>query len=191
MRSSVHCLALLAVAVMSATGMALDLGCGSSAPPATTCNDDPFQCGKGQTCWPQQCTCPPGTSCDPTDCTPQFQCLAGADKQAGDPCQLTIGQVTCGELQTCVELRDSGGGGTCRDYCDPGDPRRGCVSGFQCVALGVGGSASVESVCVPAPADEDASLGIDVPSSDDAGYYDPDALPMQPDVLADTGQHTM
>ncbi|HEY8042002.1 MAG TPA: hypothetical protein VIF15_19500 [Polyangiaceae bacterium] len=185
---------LLAVAAASISGVAVGAGCGASATPAapaTPCNEDPFQCGAGKTCWPQQCTCPSGTGCSPTDCTPQFECAGSAGKQPGDACQLQIGQVTCGDLQTCVALAGSGAPGVCRVYCDPGDPRRGCASGFGCVQLGVGSSSAVENVCLPAPSAEDASLSVDAPSSDDAGAYDPDALPIQPDAMADSGQHTM
>jgi len=133
--------------------------------------------------------CPSGTSCDPTDCAPRFQCLPAADRGPGDPCELVIGQATCGDSQTCVAL--PGVAGVCRFYCDPDDSRRGCPGGFACAKLGVGSLPAAENVCVPTDPEEDASLAVDAPNGDDAGDDELDALPVQPDATPDSGQHTM
>jgi hypothetical protein len=184
--------ALLAIGATSALGVALGVGCRASSAAAAPCNEDPFQCGAGETCWPQECTCPSSAACDPTDCTPRFQCAASADRRPGDSCRLDIGSVGCGDLQTCVAIAGSGVGGVCRYYCDPTAADRGCATGFTCVRLGVGSSSTAtENVCLPTQSDADASLTVGAPGADDGGYYDPDALPIQPDATPDSGQHTM
>lgn len=191
MPTPVRSFVLLALAGGCSLAFALGVGCGSSSSQATPCNENPWECSSGQTCWPQQCTCPSGASCDPTTCTPQFQCVASAGKQAGESCQLQIGQPTCGDLQTCVELADAGPTGACRYYCDPTDPSRGCAPGFTCEQLSVGNSSATEHVCVPAPLEDDASLGVDAPGSDEGGTIYVDGSPLQPDAMADGAQHMM
>jgi len=191
MRPAVRSFLPLALAGACCLGLAVAIGCGASSSQPTPCNENPWQCGSGQTCWPQQCTCPSGASCDPTNCTPQFQCVPSAGKPAGEPCQLQIGQPTCGDLQTCVELADGGASGVCRYYCDPADPTRGCVSGFTCEELTVGTSSATEHVCVPSLAGEDASLNVDAPSGDDGGTVYVDGMLIQPDATPDSGVHTM
>jgi hypothetical protein len=189
MRGAASIAATLAVALV-----ALGVGCRASPAPAAPCNEEPFQCAAGQTCWPLQCTCPAGTPCGPDDCTPRFECVASAGAGPGDPCHLEIGRVTCGDLQTCVEIAGSGAGGACRSYCDPDVPDHGCASGFACVRLGVGGASSsaAEHVCVPATPEGDAGLTVQAPGGGgDAGTEDPDALPVQPDATPDSGQHVM
>jgi hypothetical protein len=190
MPTAVRCVLPTALAAACSFAFALGIGCGASSSQPAPCNENPWQCSSGQTCWPAQCTCPAGTSCDPTNCAPQFQCVRSAAKQAGESCQLQIGQATCGDMQTCVELADAGAAGVCRYYCDPSDPTRGCAAGFICEQLTVGNSEATEHVCVPTPSDEDASLGVDAPMSagDDGPAY-VDGLPLQPDVLADGGQY--
>jgi hypothetical protein len=163
-------------------------GCRGSEAAATPCNEDPFQCGAGETCWPQQCTCSSGQACDTTNCTPQFQCVGAADRRPGDSCKLQIGSPACGALQTCVAIAGSGVGGACRFYCSPGAPDPGCATGFTCVRLGVGNSSATEDVCLPAPSDSDAALPVGAP---DGGGYDPDGALAPPDAAADSGQRLM
>jgi hypothetical protein len=146
---------------LSGLGAALAIACGSSQSAAAPCNENPWQCAAGQTCWPQACTCPSGMACDTTSCTPQLGCIASVSgKRAGEDCTLQIGQSTCGDLQTCVAFED--GGGACRAFCDPSNPDRGCSADFVCATLTVGGASppKTESVCVPAPSSTDASLGV-------------------------------
>lgn len=180
---------LLALVLSAASVQALfAIGChGSSGDSGAPCNVDPWQCGSGQTCWPESCVCPSGQACDPTNCTPQFQCVASVAAQQGQSCSLTIGSATCGDQLTCFQLGTSAGSGVCRPFCDPSDPSHGCTSGFQCTTVLVGNSEAQESVCLPV-IDQDAAFGVEA-GGEDAGFYDPDALPDQPDVLADSGQH--
>src|SRR5258708_7125997 len=109
-------LLLVAGAAAGTVGVVV-VACGSSSPAATPCNENPWQCASGQTCWPQSCNCPGGW---------QFACLASVSgTPLGSNCTLEIGKVACGDTQTCVFLQDASDG-VCRAYCDPSNPSHGC-----------------------------------------------------------------
>jgi hypothetical protein len=103
---------------------------------------------------------------------------------------MQIGQPTCGDLQTSVSFADAGNG-SCRGYCDPNNVNRGCGPGQMCSRLTVGGSmpAQSESVCVPIPSDEDASLTVDA-GGGLGGYDDVIALPPSDDAHVADGPNT-
>lgn len=114
------------------------------------CNDNPWQCSSGQTCWPVQCTCSGSGSCDPTNCTPRFDCTASvAGRAAGQSCENKIGKATCGDDQACIGFAD-GGTPTCSAFCDSSHP---CPSDQACVPLTLGNSSLVENVCVTVGSD--------------------------------------
>jgi hypothetical protein len=169
-----------ALVLVAAAGALATSACSSSSPAAAACNENPWQCGTGQTCWPQGCNCPSGWS---------FACIASAaGVPLGESCSLEIGKATCGEMQTCVFLQGADHG-ACRAYCDPSNPDRGCGPGQECAQLVVGDAspARLENVCVPMPVDEDASLTIEAGtgSSSGGGAYG-DAI-VQPDAKAEAG----
>jgi hypothetical protein len=120
-------------------------GCSTaSSSSGTACNQDPSICGAGQTCWVERCSCPStpnqSTACKASACTQfDFECLPG--QPAGLPgqnCDNTIGKVTCGAGQACVQEMDAGGGfGVCAAYCDP-TAVGSCAPGYSCVEVGVG-----------------------------------------------------
>jgi hypothetical protein len=162
------------VAVAVAAVMA---ACNSSSPAATPCNENPWQCAAGQTCWPQPCNCAAGW---------QFACIASAQGiPLGESCMLQLGTATCGDMQTCVAFQDAGTG-TCRAYCDPANPARGCGPEQVCIVLAVGNAspARVENVCVPAPTYEDASFGVDGGGGSSSGGLS-DVFEQPADVFAD------
>lgn len=167
-------------ALLACIGVVGALACGSSSSGATPCNEAPWQCGSGQTCWPD-CVCSSQQNCTAQSCTPKFSCMASDNAvPEGQNCDLVIGKPQCGDNQTCVELQDAGSGqGVCRQYCDQNG---GCPSGESCTELSVGNmtsSSATERVCVPPSLDEDANLGIDTGSgsggSSSSGGYDTDA----------------
>jgi hypothetical protein len=167
-------------ALLACIGVLGAIACSSSSAGATPCNDAPWQCGTGQTCWPD-CVCSSQQNCTAQNCTPQFSCVASNNAvPEGQNCDLVIGKAQCGDNQTCVEMQDSGAGnGICRQYCDQ---HGGCPSPDSCVELTVGNntsSSATERVCVPPPLEGDANLGVDTgggsSGSSSGGVYDPDA----------------
>jgi hypothetical protein len=105
----------------------------SNAPPP--CNENPWTCPGGQTCWPAT----QGT----------FACLNSGAGKAGDACQDTVGSATCGAGLACLQVGASGG--LCSPYCDNTDTSHACAAGETCqTALLLGGSGPQFQVCVGA-----------------------------------------
>ncbi len=122
-------------------GLGLAAACSSSSSPAPTpCNENPWECAAGQTCWPK-------------DATGSFACLNSGPGKKGDACQNAIGSPTCGDGLACLQLQ---GGPTpvCAPFCDPTNPAHACASGEQCAAVVLG--TSTEHVCIPAATQSDA-----------------------------------
>ncbi len=121
------------------------VGCSSSSGASTPlpCNENPWECQAGQTCWPK----------DPTT----FACLNSGAGKVGDACLDAVGSPTCGDGLACLQLTSSDG--TCAAYCSKTDPSRACPSGQTCTALtllGVGGlqfQVCVATVSISTPAD--------------------------------------
>jgi hypothetical protein len=82
------------------------------------CNEDPFQCPAGQTCWPNQ------------DLS-GFLCQNSGPGAIGDECQLIGGQVTCGDGLLCMMPLGSTMG-VCTPYCDSTDPAHACPDMAAC-----------------------------------------------------------
>jgi hypothetical protein len=113
--------------------MACSSSSGSSAPPP--CNENPWECPTGQTCWPA------------TQST--FACLNSGAGNAGDACQDTVGSATCGAGLACLQIGMSGG--VCSAYCDNTDPTHACPVGETCQTVQLlGGSASEFHACAGA-----------------------------------------
>lgn len=100
--------------------------CSNSSSPSAArppCNEDPWQCPAGQTCWP-------------TD-TNGFQCLNSGPGAAGSACDNTIGASTCGDGLACLQFTPPALG-TCLPYCDAADPSHACSAGSTCQIIGEG-----------------------------------------------------
>jgi hypothetical protein len=142
-----------ALLALGGSVLAAVIACSSSAS-TVPCNEDPFQCGAGTTCWPSQCVCPTGQQCDVTNCVPQFSCVASVPgKQVADSCHNTTGNsATCGDHQACIELAGLPAG-ICAAYCDPTSMTHGCDGDDICSAYRVGSAAGnpTVNVCIPKP----------------------------------------
>ena len=112
--------AALAVVLVSAA-------CSSSSSPPP-CNENPWECASGQTCWPK----------DPQT----FACLNSGPGKAGDACQNSLDSPTCGDGLAC--LQTSTAGGTCRPYCDPASSSHACAAGQTCQLVALGGAAGAQ-----------------------------------------------
>jgi hypothetical protein len=136
----------------------LVLACSSSSSPAaasTPCNEAPFSCPTGQTCWVNTA----GSA---------FECLdSAAGVSAGASCVDTGGKPTCGDAQLCYQGLSSTSG-VCVSYCDPTSAAHGCPSGYSCGELEIEANATLTTyVCVP-PATEDAGTEDSSTSSPDS-----------------------
>jgi hypothetical protein len=139
MMSSMRVIALLwpglLLAALGACGNSFEE---SNAPPPPPCNEDPWSCQAGQTCW-----------VDPQD---TYQCLNQGPGELGQDCMLTIGTPTCKAALFCA----AGGMDTpkCVPFCDNTDPNRACPEGMVCQRLGLVDSNGnpvngVVNVCLP------------------------------------------
>jgi hypothetical protein len=145
----------LARPVVLAICLALVPACSSSDTPATPptppCNQNPWQCAAGQTCWA-------------TDQVPNFSCLASGANKVGDACLSTIGAATCGDGLLCLQTM-AGTPGQCRAFCDLVAPDHGCPAGETCRTGALGGNLSVFfHICVPSVAPDAGAP--DAPSAD-------------------------
>jgi hypothetical protein len=160
------------------------LGCSSSSSPAAQpCNENPWECPAGQTCWPTT-----GGA---------FQCLNSGQGTLGSPCQDSLGIPTCSDGFACLET--SASGGECTPYCDSTNPAHGCPAGLACqtAELLVSGGAEFH-VCAGGTlvinAGSDASVTPDAnPTPDgsgaivDAGASDAAAADTGSTILYDSG----
>jgi hypothetical protein len=122
--------ALLSIASFAACGG--DDFSSDGEEPSTPCNENPWSCAPGQTCWPNA----DGNA---------FACLNGAVGMGeGADCDLYPGTVTCGPGLFCTQEY-------CRRFCDPEDPNRGCPDGQICLIStirNVDGTADIGDVAV-------------------------------------------
>src|ERR1700678_2664409 len=98
MRRALFPATLLAIVVPLA--LACSSSSSSSPPP---CNEDPWECGSEQTCWPQSTT--------------SFACLNSGSGTAGSACEDSVGAPTCGAGLACLQT-STASGGICSAYCD-------------------------------------------------------------------------
>jgi hypothetical protein len=105
------------VAALIASIASIALACSSSSSPKTQpCNENPWECPKGQTCWPM------------ADST--FECLNSGVGTLGSACQDSVGVPTCSDGFACFAT--SSAGGACTPYCDSTDPSHACPTGLTC-----------------------------------------------------------
>ena len=94
----------------------------SSSSPPTPCNENPFECAAGQTCWTKD-----GAT---------FACVASGPGKYGDSCQPVAGAAPCGDGLVCLQTTNAGG--KCAHFCSTTDQAHACSSG-QCTAAAFGG----------------------------------------------------
>jgi hypothetical protein len=127
----------------------------STTPTNTPCNQDPWICPAGQTCWAN-------------DQAGNFKCLNSAAGVAkGATCQNLVGSPTCGDGLVCLQLVGGGATGTCVTFCDPAKAGRGCAAGEDCVQVTLQGTSSSFFACVPR-ATPDAGTDAPVETGTDA-----------------------
>ena len=135
---------------------------GSSSTPPVPCNEDPWQCPAGQTCWPK-------------DATGAFACLNSAvGKAKGDECSNVVGAPTCGDGLACFQAVGDATG-RCVSYCDNAKAGRGCAAGESCVTATLSGTSAAFRVCIGAATPTDAGspdTGATDAGSTDAGSTD-------------------
>lgn len=146
---------ILAALVLSGACL---IACSSSSPSlgSKPCNEDPWQCSAGQTCWPTVA----GT----------FACLNSGAGAFASPCQDTLGVPTCGDGLACVQ--SSASNGVCTKYCDNTDVSHACPSGLACETaelLTAGGAQThlcFGGAVVAGAGDSGASNGTDASTSE-------------------------
>jgi hypothetical protein len=100
----------------------------SSSTPAPPCNENPWGCPAGQTCWPKDTTA--------------FVCLNSGPGKAGAACQNVPASPTCGDGLAC--LQTTAAGGTCTPYCSTTDTAHTCTGGATCQTALLAGSSGPE-----------------------------------------------
>src|ERR1019366_1952338 len=135
-------LLVLPLAALTAVACSSSSGSGSGSSGTTPCNENPWQCPAGQTCWP-------------TDQS-SFACLNVGTGKPGDPCTATVGMPSCGANLDCLQTQ-AASAGTCVAYCSESDPSHACPTGVQCLSAYLGSTSGPKfSVCAPAVANQDA-----------------------------------
>jgi hypothetical protein len=81
------------------------------------CNDNPWSCPAGQTCW--------------LDANVSAKCLNSGPGQEGDSCVSVAGSPACGDGLFCFQA-SSTTDGTCVPFCDNTDLEHGCTAPAQC-----------------------------------------------------------
>jgi hypothetical protein len=98
---------------------------------STPCNQNPWECPTGQTCWPDTAT--------------SFECLNSGPGQIGSACEDSVGTATCGDGLAC--LATNGVNGTCTPYCSNTDPSHACTGGALCATATLLGSSITFQIC--------------------------------------------
>jgi hypothetical protein len=129
--------------VAALLGLTAAFGCsGGSASTATLdaspavdgsvpCNENPWECPAGQTCWPVT-----GTT---------FACLPSGGGQSGAPCALDVGVATCTDGLNCLETTGTGMG-ICSPFCDA---THACPATSSCEGGYLPDGGATFNVCVP------------------------------------------
>jgi hypothetical protein len=133
--------------------LALAVACSSTDPPPASppCNQNPWQCPAGQTCWA-------------ADAVPTYACLASGTNKLGEACQPIVGAATCGDGLLCLQIV-GGSSGQCRAFCDPMGSGHGCPAGEACRAAALNGNLNVLIYLCVGSAVPDAGTP-DAPTSD-------------------------
>jgi hypothetical protein len=153
------------------------LACSSKSNPATQpCNENPWECPSGQTCWPTL--------------SGSFECVNSGPGAAGSSCQDSAGVATCGDGLAC--LATTATNGVCTPYCDNTNPAHACPAGLVCdmIQVLVSGAGQYQA-CGGGAASTDAgnSGGSDAGAGDGSstGAVDSGATPTTDSGAADSG----
>jgi len=110
-------------------------GNGSGADASVPCNENPWECPAGQTCWPMNAT--------------TFTCLNAGPGALGATCANTAGSPTCGAGLACFQAIGTATG-TCVAYCSTTSTSHPCTGPDVCETADLGGAGGPSfSVCVP------------------------------------------
>lgn len=145
---------------LAVAGFGVVAACSSSSSNTapTPCNENPWECGAGQTCWPQ-------------DLAGNFQCLNSGAAKKGDTCTNTVGSPSCGDGLACLQL--GGAAGFCAPFCDPTNAAHACAAGEGCATITLNGTKSSFKACIPTSqpdAGTDANdTGTDTGTASDTG----------------------
>jgi hypothetical protein len=134
------CFALGSLALSGCSSDSSD-GEGTTTPPKP-CNEDPWSCPDGQTCWA-------------TSMTGDYKCTnSDTAKQKGDACKNLIGAPTCGDDLSCYAVGSPSG--VCAPFCDNTNPDKKCASGEVCDSLYLAKDGPLIHVCRPVAQPPDA-----------------------------------
>ncbi len=125
---------VLAFALLSTACSSSSSNAGDGGSSTTPCNENPWECSSGQTCWPQTAT--------------SFQCLNAGPGMLGAACVDTVGSPTCGAGLACFQAIGATGG-SCFAYCSTTDPSHACSGNDVCQTVELGGTGGPEfSICI-------------------------------------------
>ena len=125
--------ALIAVASFGAL-VACSSSSSSSSDAGTNgpCNENPWECGAGQTCWLKDAT--------------SFACLNSGAGKKGDECVNIQGSPTCADGLLCLQTQLNQPG-HCLPYCDNTNTAHACATGEVCQEAIVQGTSLHFHVC--------------------------------------------
>lgn len=112
-------------------------GAGGGPPEVTECQDHPWDCPAGTTCWPA------------TADGAKFDCRQSEPVATGSCCQNLIGFATCGDGDLCYGT--SATPSACRRLCKLGDTSHPCPASTTCVARALVPGGATFAICEPAP----------------------------------------
>lgn len=140
---------LLAAAACSSSSSSSGSGSDASTAP---CNENPWECPSGQTCWPVSAT--------------SFQCLNAGPGAVGATCANTVGSATCGAGLACFQALGSASG-SCYTYCSNTDVTHACTGPDTCAAVELGGTGGPTfSICIPPTTNPDSGTADSGPAAD-------------------------
>ncbi len=110
------------------------------ADPNVPCNEDPWNCDDGQTCWFDES----GLA---------MTCLNAGPAVEGLPCSPAVGSPACGEGLLCVALNGEDMG-VCRRFCDVTPTCKACPNDYPCRNIifnnpNTGDEVAATRVCTP------------------------------------------
>ena len=149
MRSFLLPLFLLAAAACSSSSSSSGSGSDASTAP---CNENPWECPSGQTCWPVTAT--------------SFQCLNAGPGTVGSTCANTVGSATCGAGLACFQAIGASSG-SCYTYCSNTDVMHACTGQDTCAAVELGGTGGPTfNICIPPMTNPDSGTSDSGPAAD-------------------------
>jgi hypothetical protein len=135
MKSRLFAWSLAAASLVVVATVASACSSSETTPAATPCNENPWSCPAGQTCWPKDLTA--------------FQCLNSGTAKKGEACTNTLGAPSCADGMACLQLSGSSTG-FCTPFCDPTNAAHACATGESCYTITLTGASSGPfHACVP------------------------------------------